>query len=119
MTQLYVLAAINLAKKLHPALKHINMPSDSKLFFDTEMFAAIRLLQGPQQALLELVEDEASIRQRDVLIKFVIGLWCDSQNAWFMEHLGSVRGQLDPQTHPHPGCTVELSPRTVMQKLGV
>jgi hypothetical protein len=35
MTQLYVLAAINLAKKLHPALKHINMPSDSKLFFDT------------------------------------------------------------------------------------
>ncbi|KAK2138093.1 hypothetical protein NP493_8917g00001 [Ridgeia piscesae] len=66
------------------------------------MFAAIRLLQGPQQALLELVEDEASIRQRDVLIKFVIGLWCDSQNAWFMEHLGSVRGQLDPQTHPHP-----------------
>ena len=168
MTQLYVLAAINLAKKLHPALKHINMPSDSKLFFDMvgnslkchseltkhntmstpvrilcyegdldkfgvreedrgtgflaecqmegemacwtfnhltlqEMFAAIRLLQGPQQALLELVEDEASIRQRDVLIKFVIGLWCDSQNAWFMEHLGSVRGQLDPQTHPHPG----------------
>ena len=68
-----------------------------------EMFAAIRLLQGPQQALLELVEDEASIRQRDVLIKFVIGVWCDSQNAWFMEHLGSVRGQLDPQTHPHPG----------------
>ncbi|KAK2138094.1 hypothetical protein NP493_8917g00000, partial [Ridgeia piscesae] len=29
------IATINLAKKLHPALKHINMPSDSKLFFDT------------------------------------------------------------------------------------
>ena len=173
MTQLYVLAAINLAKKLHPALKHIDMQSDSKLFFDTvgnslichselakhntmstpvrilcygddlkqfgvreedrgtgflaecqvkgrmacfkrkcwtfnhltlqEMFAAIGLLRGPQQALLKLVEDKASIRQREVLIKFVIGLWCDSQNAWFMEHLGSVRGQLDPPTHPHPG----------------
>jgi hypothetical protein len=70
-----------------------------------EMFAAIRLLQGPQQALLELVEDEASIRQRDgdVLIKFVIGLWCDSQNAWFMEHLGPKLGQrstwpTDPST---------------------
>ncbi|KAK2166009.1 hypothetical protein NP493_1340g01060 [Ridgeia piscesae] len=180
MTQLYVLAAINLAKKLHPALKHINMPSDSKLFFDTvgnslkchselakhntmltpvrilsyeddleqfgiheedrgtgflaecqmkgkmacfprscwtfnhltlqEMFAAIGLLRGPQQALLQLVEDDASIRQREVLIKFVIGLWCDSQNACFMEHLGS-------QTHPHPGSTVELSPRTFIQKL--
>ena len=173
MTQLYVLAAINLAKKLHPALKHINMPSDSKLFFDTvgnslkchselaknntmstpvrilcyeddleqfgvheedrgtgflaecqmkgemacfkrkcwtfnhltlqEMFAAIGLLRGPQLALLELVGSKASIRQREVLIKFVIGLWCDSQNTWFVEHLGSVRGQLDPQTHPHPG----------------
>ena len=173
LTRLYVLAAINLANKLHPALKHIHMQNDSKLFFDTvgnslichselakhntmsttvrilcyeedldrfgvheedrgtgflaecqvkgrvacfkrkcwtfnhltlqEMFAAIGLLRGPQQALLELVEDKASIRQREVLIKFVIGLWCDSQNAWFMEHLRSVRGQLDLPTHPHPG----------------
>ncbi|KAK2162895.1 hypothetical protein NP493_1500g00046 [Ridgeia piscesae] len=173
MTQLYVLAAINLAKKLHPALKQINMQSNSKLFFDTvgnslichselaknntmstpvrilccqrdlddfgvhekdrgtgflaecqmhgktacfkckcwtfnhltlqEMFAAIGLLRGPQQALLQLVKDKDSIRQREVLIKFVIGLWCDSQNTWFMEHLDSVRDQLDPQTHPHPG----------------
>jgi len=54
------------------------------------MFAAVGLLLGPRKELMKLVEDEDSTLRHEVLIKFLIGLWCDPQNTDFME---SVSGQ--------------------------
>ena len=169
MTQLYVLAVTNLAKKLHPSLKSINSPIDQKKFFDTvgkslknhaelakhctmstplriiiyeddldtfgvcgadkhtgflaesvtrdldaigwtrkcwtfshltiqEMFAAIGLLRGPSEAILELISNVYVRRQHGVLITFITGLLCDPQNACFMRGLQSDVDQLDPRT---------------------
>ncbi|KAI0214345.1 hypothetical protein LSAT2_000587 [Lamellibrachia satsuma] len=169
MTQLYVLAVKNLAKKLHPSLKSINSPIDQKKFFDTvgkslknhadlakhctmstplriiiyeddldtfgvcgadkhtgflaesvtrdldaigwtrkcwtfshltiqEMFAAIGLLRGPSEAILELIPNWFVYSQHGVLITFITGLLCDRQNAPFMGRLESDEDQLDPRT---------------------
>jgi len=168
MTQLYVISAVNMARKHHPSLKYSRTPIDSDTFyvkmdkslkshaalakhctmssplqiifyeedlekFDIEdedrrtgflaetkttgrtvcftqpcwsfnhltiqeMFAAVGLLLGPEEELMKLVEDETSIRQREVLLTFVLGLWCDPQNAEFMEHLGLTENKVDPRT---------------------
>ena len=175
MTQLYVSAAINTAKKLHPSLKGIETEIDEKKFYEMvayslknhaelakyctlstplriimyeedlnrfnisdkdehtgflaqsmkgnqspclkrrcwmfahltiqEMFCAVGLLRGPRKALLELIKDETSVGQREVLIMFVVGLLCDPRNASFMECLESAKDQLDPR------------PRTFMEKV--
>ena len=169
MSQLYVFAAINLARKLHPYLKEVKEQIDSKKIFanvgdsfkkhadlakyctmskplriiiyeddleaynisDTdkhtgflaesltrdliasglkrpcwtfqhltiqEMFAAIGLLRGPPEELLKLIDDETSVSQHEVLITFITGLLCDTQNAHFMRFLEPAKDQLDPRT---------------------
>ena len=160
MTQLYVMAVINMARKHYPAMKSSSTRIGSKAFYDMmgksfrshaalakhftvstqlkiifrekeldeydvrdedrragflaeshtkdrtkcftrpcwsfhhlsiqEMFAAVGLLLGPRRELMELVKDEDSALRHEVLIKFIVGLWCDPQNAHFME---SISGQ--------------------------
>ena len=63
-----------------------------------EMFAAVGLLRGPHEALLELIENETSVCQHEVLIRFVVGLLCDRHSAHFMDLLESAKDQLDPRT---------------------
>ena len=65
-----------------------------------EMFAAVALLQGPHQALLGLLKDKATVRQFEVLIKFIIGLWCDPQNKAFMD---LASGHDNPSAVPRSG----------------
>ena len=168
MTQLYVVAVINLAKKLHPSLKGIETEIDENKFFAMvgdslknhadlaklctlstplriimyeedlnrfhicdkdkhtgflaqsamenripslkrrcwmfhhltiqEMFCAVGLLRGPPEALMKLIKFKKSVRQHEVLIRFVVGLLCDRHNAHFMECLESAKDQLDPRT---------------------
>ena len=168
MTQLYVMAVINMARKHHPALKSSSTEIGSKTFYDMmgksfrshaalakhftvstqlkiilyeedlvqfditeedrrtgflaqshtkdrtkcftrpcwsfhhlsiqEMFAAVGLLLGPRKELMKLVEDKDSTLRHEVLIKFLIGLWCDPQNTDFME---SVSGQVFVQVSRH------------------
>ena len=160
MTQLYVMAIINIARKHHPAMKYCSTRVDSATFYDTmakslrshaelakhctmvtklqivfyeedldsfdirdedrragflaesqtkdrtpcftrrcwsyhhltiqEMLAAVGLLLGSHDELMQLVEDKDSALRREVLIKFVVGLWCDPQNKHFMN---AVSGQ--------------------------
>ena len=160
MTQLYVMAVINMARKHFPAMKSSSTRIGSKAFYDMmgksfrshaalakhftvstqlkiifrekeldeydvrdedrragflaeshtkdrtkcftrpcwsfhhlsiqEMFAAVGLLLGPRRELMELVKDNNSALRHEVLIKFIVGLWCDPQNAHFME---SISGQ--------------------------
>ena len=73
-----------------------------------EMFAAVALLLGPREELMKLVEDPSTITRREVLIKFVIGLWCDAPNKDFMD---LVSGQVEPREAPRSGkptCKVSL-----------
>ena len=166
MTQLYVVAVINLAKKLHPSLKGIETEMCDKKFFAMvgdslknhadlakhctlstplriimyeedlnrfhisdkdkhtgflaqymkgnhslkrrywmfhhltiqEMFCAVGLLRGPPEALMKLIKYKKSVRQHEVLIRFVVGLLCDRHNAHFMECLESAKDQLDSRT---------------------
>ena len=168
MTQLYVVAVINLAKKLHPSLKGIETEIDENKFLAMvgdslknhadlakhctlstplriimyeedlnrfhisdkdkhtgflaqsvmenripslkrrcwmfhhltiqEMFCAVGLLRGPPDALMKLIKYKKSVRQHEVLIRFVVGLLCDRHNAHFMECLESAKDQLDPRT---------------------
>ena len=63
-----------------------------------EMFAAVGLLRGPREALLELIMDKTSVRQHEMLITFISGLRCDPRNADFMKHLELAEDQLDPRT---------------------
>ena len=168
MTQLYIYAVVNLAKKLHPSLKGIKTQINSKQIFDEvgsslknhadlakyctmstprriiiyeedfekfpisdkdkhtgfltesvtkdhfpspsrpcwlfshltiqEMFAAVGLLRGPREALLELIMDKTSVRQHEMLITFISGLLCDPRNEDFMKRLELVEDQLDSRT---------------------
>ena len=50
-----------------------------------EMFAAVGLLLGPREDLMKLIQHEQSARQHEVLIKFIVGLWCDQPNKDFMD----------------------------------
>ena len=63
-----------------------------------EVFAAVGLLRGPCKTLLKLIENSTSVRQHEVLIRFVVGLLCDPHNAHFMECLESAKDQVDPRT---------------------
>ena len=168
MTQLYIFAVTNLARKLHPSLKGSETEIDEKKFLAMvgdslknhaklakyctlstplriimyeedldlfhisdkdkhtgflaqsmtgnrnpslkrrcwffhhltmqEVFAAVGLLRGPHEALLGLIENETSVRQHEVLIRFVVGLLSDPHNAHFMECLESAQDHLDPRT---------------------
>ena len=161
MTQLYVMAIINIARKHHPAMKYCSTRVDSQTFYDTmgkslrshaelaknftivtklkivfyegdldsfdirdedrragflaesqtkdrmpcftrrcwsyhhltiqEVLAAVGLLLGPHEELMKMVEDKDSAIQREVLIKFVVGLWCDPQNKHFMDSVSGPR----------------------------
>ena len=152
MTQLYVMAVINMAMKHHPSMKSSSTRIHSRTFYDImgksfrshaalakhfavstqrkiilyeddlerfdvgdedrrtgflveshtrpcwsfhhlsiqEMFAAVGLLLGPHEELFQLVGDVDSALRHEVLIKFIVGLWCDPQNTHFIE---SIRGQ--------------------------
>jgi len=59
-----------------------------------EMFAAVGLLLGPREDLMKLIQHEQSARQHEVLIKFIVGLWCDQPNKDFMD---LVSGQAEAQ----------------------
>ncbi|KAI0213493.1 hypothetical protein LSAT2_001470 [Lamellibrachia satsuma] len=63
-----------------------------------EMFAGIGLLRGSPEDLLELIDDETSVRKHEVLITFITGLLCDPQNAHFMMCLEPAKDQLEPRT---------------------
>ena len=63
-----------------------------------EMFAGIGLLRGPPEDLLELIDDETSVSQHEVLITLITGLLCDSQNEYFMRCLEPAKDQLKPRT---------------------
>ena len=65
-----------------------------------EMFAAVGLLLGPREELMKLAEDKTSARQREMLIKFVVGLWCDPPNQDFMD---LVSGQAETRETTHEG----------------
>ena len=61
------------------------------------MFAAVGLLRGPREAIMELIKDKTSVRQHGALITFITGLLCDPHNACFMNRLEPARDQLDPR----------------------
>ncbi|KAI0220836.1 NACHT, LRR and PYD domains-containing protein 1 [Lamellibrachia satsuma] len=60
-----------------------------------QYFSAIGLLQGSAEDRDKLLEDVFSVRQQEIVIKFMLGLVGDSHNAWFMKQLLSSEIPLD------------------------
>ena len=60
-----------------------------------EYFSAIGLLQGSAEDRDKLLKNESSVRQQEIVIKFMLGLVGDSHNAWFMKQLLSSQVSLD------------------------
>ena len=65
-----------------------------------EMFAAVGLLLGPREELMKVIQNKESARQHEVLIKFIVGLWCDPPNRDFMD---LVSGQAEAQETTRSG----------------
>ena len=60
-----------------------------------EYFSAISLLQGSAEDRDELLEDEYSVHQQEIVIMFLLGLAGDSHNYWYTKQLLSSEVTLD------------------------
>ena len=60
-----------------------------------QYFSAIGLLQGSAEDRDKLLEDVFSVRQQEIVIKFMLGLVGDSHNAWFTKQLLSSQVSQD------------------------
>ena len=74
-------------------------PNDTHTYKDTwsfshltlqEFFGAFGLLQGSDEAILELLRKKESRKQNEMVITFLLGLLGDPHNAYFLRYLGSV-----------------------------
>ncbi|KAI0219788.1 NACHT, LRR and PYD domains-containing protein 1b allele 2 [Lamellibrachia satsuma] len=62
-----------------------------------EYFSAIGLLQGSDDDIWQLLQDESSIRRHEVVISFILGLCADKQNEDYIHQLLSSKLTLNPR----------------------
>ena len=62
-----------------------------------EYFSAIGLLQGSDDDIWQLLQDESSIRKHEVVISFILGLCADEQNEDYIHQLLSSKLTLNPR----------------------
>ena len=62
-----------------------------------EYFSAIGLLQGSDDDIWQLLQDESSICKHEVVISFILGLCGDKQNEDYVHHLLSSELTLNPR----------------------